>query len=370
MKKLALIMLAVVSMALVSCGGGKKSGTIKPVSEKINGPLGDFFEVVAKEYKVTDRGTVSIELKRIKDGFPAPWNESMKVGYDDGYYEPLFTAEFQDKDGNTLTKDKMDIVFDREDLEGVAALRVNESTTLEFDVRDKEACKVKISSTFEVHSASESSYFHNNDEIGMDKETSPKYVVVNATNLRLRYGPSLEDDTYKGPDGKNQHVDKGECFPYLDEEGDFYKIDYNGQELWVAKEFTYLSDTYVTKSDSDDDDYFSPSEDGSADWDKILDEYEQYVNKYYSFAEKVSKGNPSAMADALSMSEKAASLAEKLERAEDNLSTSQANRLLKIQNKMAQAAAKMAGAASNVEDMMNDIENMDVEDLLNNLPNF
>ncbi|MBR0178181.1 MAG: hypothetical protein IJQ11_12245 [Bacteroidales bacterium] len=52
MKKLALIMLAVVSMALVSCGGGKKSGTIKPVSEKINGPLGDFFEVLRRSIKL------------------------------------------------------------------------------------------------------------------------------------------------------------------------------------------------------------------------------------------------------------------------------------------------------------------------------
>ena len=45
-------MLAVVSMALVSCGGTEKSGTIKPVSEKINGPLGDFFEVLRRSIKL------------------------------------------------------------------------------------------------------------------------------------------------------------------------------------------------------------------------------------------------------------------------------------------------------------------------------
>ena len=201
-----------------------------------------------------------------------------------------------------------------------------------------------------------------------NETAAPQFVVVDATDLRLRYGPSLEADTYKKLDGKNEHVNKGECFPYLGEEGDFYKIDYHGQELWVAKEFTYLSDTYVTMAVTDDydDDDFSTA--GSTDWDKILDEYEQYVNKYYSFAEKVSKGNASAMTDALSMAEKAASLAEKLERADDNLSTDQMNRLLKIQNKMAQAATKMAGAASNVEDMMNDLENMNIEDLLKNMP--
>ena len=202
-----------------------------------------------------------------------------------------------------------------------------------------------------------------------DETAAPQFVVVDATDLRLRFGPSLEADTYKKLDGKNEHVNKGECFPYLGEEGDFYKIDYHGQELWVAKEFTYLSDSFVSTAvtyDYDDNDDFSTT--GSADWDKILDEYEQYVNKYYSFAEKASKGNASAMTDALSMAEKATSLAEKLDRADDNLSKAQMNRLLKIQNKMAEAAMKMAGAASKVEDMMNDLENMDVEDLLKNMP--
>jgi hypothetical protein len=297
MKKIKYFAFVLIMMMLASCGGGK-NGIIKVVSERINGPLGDYFEVVNKDYKVTDKGTVGIEFKRIKAGFPAPWNENMKVGYSDGYFEPLFTAEFQDKDGNTLSKYKMDIVWDREELEELAALRENESTTLKFDVQDKETCLVKITSTFEVNGA--------NNPVDVDQDDSDD-VELNA-----------------------------------------YIYDADG--------------------DNDSDYDFGFSDSGSADWDKILDEYEQYVNKYYSFAEKVSKGNASAMADALSMSEKAASLVEKLERAEDNLSTAQANRLLKIQNKMAQAAAKMAGAASKVEDMMDDLEDMDVEDLLNNMP--
>ena len=60
------------------------------------------------------------------------------------------------------------------------------------------------------------------------------YVVINATELRLRYGPSLNADTFKWPDGTNRHPNKGEMFKYLGESGDFYKIDYKGSELWVS----------------------------------------------------------------------------------------------------------------------------------------
>lgn len=354
-------MLAVVSMALVSCGGSEKKGSIKPVSEKITGPLGAYFEVVSKDYMPTDRGNVSIELRRVQAGFPEPWNSSMKVGYSDGCFEPLFTAEFQDENGNTLSKDKTDIVFDRDDLESMAALLVDESCTIGFSVNNEKARQVKLSSTFEVHEDTRPAY---SEEV----DNTEKYVVINATDLRLRYGPSLDSETFKQSDGKkNEHPEKGEKFLYLGEENDFYKIDYYGEALWVSKQYTYIDGERDFNTSFDNLD-ISFSDSGSADWDKILDEYEQYVNKYYSFAEKVSKGNASAMTDALSMAEKAASLAEKLDRADDNLSTAQMNRLLKIQNKMAQAATKMAGAASNVEDMMNDLENMNIEDLLNNMP--
>lgn len=363
MKKTYLLISALVALLLASCGGGKKANTIKPVSEKITGPLGAYFEVVSKDYVPTDRGNVNIELRRIQAGFPKPWNSSMKVGYSDGCFEPLFTAEFQDENGNTLSKDKTDIVFDRDDLESLAALLVDESCTLSFSVNNEKARQVKLSSTFEVHEDMRPAY-------SKEVDNTVKYVVVNATDLRLRYAPSLDSETLKQNDGKkNEHPEKGEKFLCLGEENDFYKIDYYGEALWVSKQYTYIDGEggFNTSFDDLDIDF---SDSGSADWDKILDEYEQFVNKYYNYAEKVSKGNASAMTDALSMAEKAQSLADKLERADDNLSTAQANRLLKIQNKMIQAASKMAGAASKVEDMMDDLQNMDVEELLNNMPDL
>lgn len=82
MKTLNLCLLAILSAILMSCGDS--GNTVNPTSEKIQGPLGDYFEVAVKDYKVKD-DKISIEFKRIKEGFPAPWAEGMEVGNDAGY---------------------------------------------------------------------------------------------------------------------------------------------------------------------------------------------------------------------------------------------------------------------------------------------
>ena len=49
-----------------------------------------------------------------------------------------------------------------------------------------------------------------------------RQVVIDGVNLRLRYAPSSDAETYKWADGTNRHPEKGERFPYLGEVGDFY----------------------------------------------------------------------------------------------------------------------------------------------------
>ena len=73
-----------------------------------------------------------------------------------------------------------------------------------------------------------------------NKNYTCSFVVIDGTELRLRLGPSTNADTYKWSDGTNRHPNVGERFKYLDESGDFYKIDYNGNELWVSKQYTHL----------------------------------------------------------------------------------------------------------------------------------
>ncbi|MBR4392079.1 MAG: hypothetical protein IKT08_08260 [Bacteroidales bacterium] len=66
------------------------------------------------------------------------------------------------------------------------------------------------------------------------------YVVIDGSELRLRLGPSTSADTFKWPDGTNRHPKVGERFLYLGEEGDFYQIDFHGNQLWVSKKYTHL----------------------------------------------------------------------------------------------------------------------------------
>lgn len=75
--------------------------------------------------------------------------------------------------------------------------------------------------------------------------SSSKFVYINATELRLRLSPSLSGDCLKWTDGTNRHPEKGEMFPYLGESGDFYKIDFKGNAVYVSKQFSYIVKSYI-----------------------------------------------------------------------------------------------------------------------------
>lgn len=90
---------------------------------------------------------------------------------------------------------------------------------------DQNSCRIEIS--------------QNNESIPSAK-VGNKVVVIDGEEVRLRLGPSTSSGTYKWPDGTNRHPNKGDVFRYLDEAGDFYKIDYKGQEVWVSKQFSHL----------------------------------------------------------------------------------------------------------------------------------
>ena len=73
-------------------------------------------------------------------------------------------------------------------------------------------------------------------------------------------------------------------------------------------------------------------------WDKLLDEYEKFVNQYIAAYNKVKKGDATAVSECAKLAEKAQKLADQLEDAEDELSDAQLKRLAKITEKMAKAA--------------------------------
>ena len=76
--------------------------------------------------------------------------------------------------------------------------------------------------------------------MGGEDEDGERYVVIDGSELRLRLGPSTSSETLKWGDGSNRHPEVGEKFRLLDESGDFYKIDYKGNEVWVSKQFSHI----------------------------------------------------------------------------------------------------------------------------------
>ena len=92
---------------------------------------------------------------------------------------------------------------------------------------------VQVSPT--QNNASSSSEFHQQSNSGVSR-----FVVIDGSQLRLRLAPSTSSDTFKWPDGTNRHPNVGDKYRYLGESGDFYKIDFNGNELWVSKQYTHL----------------------------------------------------------------------------------------------------------------------------------
>ncbi len=71
-------------------------------------------------------------------------------------------------------------------------------------------------------------------------DSSCKQVIINADKLRFRLGPSTEAEVFTTSEGKTFYPNKGDKFNYRGEAGDFYKIEYNGQELYVSKQHTIL----------------------------------------------------------------------------------------------------------------------------------
>lgn len=92
---------------------------------------------------------------------------------------------------------------------------------------------------------------------------------------------------------------------------------------------------------SDDDESLSSSSKGSADWDSMLDSYEQYVDKYISLAKKANNGDMSAMAELAEFMQKSQDLSDKMDKAQGEMSASQWARYLKITTKMSKAAVNL-----------------------------
>lgn len=72
-------------------------------------------------------------------------------------------------------------------------------------------------------------------------QSSNRIVTINGINLRIRLSPSTSGEILKDENGNNIHLDKGFQLPYIGEAGDFYCVKYQGQNVYVSKQYSILS---------------------------------------------------------------------------------------------------------------------------------
>lgn len=159
---------------------------------------------------------------------------------------------------------------------------------------------------------------------------------------------------------KNDNIDDADDKEMVDK--DFGGVD----DSDFDSAYTYDSENVGTTDDSDNDDSADATASAS-DVDDMLNEYEEFVNKYVSLAKKAAKGDMSAMKDYSSYMESAQSLGEKIQKCTANMNASQTKRYMDITNKMSKAASEIAGQASgaienlptSVNDAMEMYQNLD-----------
>lgn len=77
----------------------------------------------------------------------------------------------------------------------------------------------------------------------------------------------------------------------------------------------------------------------TTDWDKLLDAYENYVDRYIACLKRIASGDMDAMTQYAKLLEKAEELGEQLENASGSMTAKQVSRYTRINKKMLEAAA-------------------------------
>lgn len=274
----AFLMLAL----LASCGGGNKqednseSISMKPETTTVSGDMGECFKVVDKEYKVVDDGwSKLITIELERTDFPLPFDLTSDLKIEN--YGVSMSTPFIQVGFGIEFLDEDGTVLDKVSANGAGlsgSYSPDEAVEL---VKLKPGEKGTI--RFVVQSAAE-----------------------NATKFKIS-SSYTENGGYSSSSSSS-----------------------DGEEL-------AFSDV-----DDNDNSSVSRSSSSSKNWDALLDSYEQYVNKYISFAKKAAKGDMSAMAEYPSLMEKAQEYGDQLKNAHGDMTTAQWARYMKITQKMANAA--------------------------------
>ena len=360
MKKKLFSVISIVAITLLAACGDSNGGSMKPSEVKISGPLGEFFEVVDRGYSVKD-GEINVEIKRIKEGLPTPWKEGMEIGRSDSGYEPHFTIEIRDKDGEIISKDKTQIILNGEELKNIMALAIDETASLKFKANNEGGVSFKIGSTFVVHGVSE---VRGTYELKgrIDKYPVTMHIEIEGVQVNGNYyynsqGPNalltLNGTLSNGNMDLNETNSAGTPTGHFI--GDFQNgvfkgkfVSYKGDAMpfVVAEEGVDISDisfddTYIEDDEEDDYGSFSSSGSGSESIEELLDAYDRFVTKYISYAKKVAAGDATALAEYASLMEEAQEYSDKLKNCQGVMSNAQLKRYSQITLRMTKAMQEM-----------------------------
>lgn len=164
MKKLFLI-LTVISLSI---GCAKKEPSMKPETTTIKGALGDYYEVVDKEYTVKKNSifyVVNIEVKKLSDKLPFDPEQFLPFGYSDES-KPVragFGIEILDKDGSPIEIKQASAggcggVYSDDDVKNLIGLKKGETGIIRWSIDDE---SLKDIALFRITSAIEGSSSRN-----------------------------------------------------------------------------------------------------------------------------------------------------------------------------------------------------------------
>ena len=187
-------MAVILSICMVSCGGKKENSdeaiVLTPETTHIKGDLGDCFEVVEKEYTVTDDwgDMVAIEVKRTDADFPFNTKGVEPYGtYGQGVTGNAgFGIEILDENGNVIEKTAatdsgLSGMYSSDDMKEALKLRAGETCAVRWSFHfdsEKKPVKFRLTSAYEEVESSDwdsSSNDSDDDEISSDDDDSDSY---------------------------------------------------------------------------------------------------------------------------------------------------------------------------------------------------
>ena len=279
MKVLKYFLMVVLTVCLTSCGskGDENSVTLKVEAEL--GPLADYIKVTDREVvvKMSDEKKDSEDYKVITSSLALEVTKSVATKYG----------------------------FD-----------------FEVEVLDKDHVKIATLPDFDIETISD----YDNGEFN-------NVLYAGTVRAQMKNRAKVAEFTPEDQEKWNKILKEGVYIVIKPRSSNQEYEEYKGKS----------SNTEVIESSSgtiseDDDESISSSSTGSADWDSMLDSYEQYVNKYIALMKKASNGDMTTMAEYAGLMQKAQELSDKISGAQGDMSASQWARYMKITTKMTTAA--------------------------------